>query len=80
MSHEAYSDLAAAYALGALDGPERGRFETHLRDGCPPCQRAVIEYAQSVASLAAELAPVPPPPASKAALMARIRLGAPRST
>jgi len=32
MSHEPYSELAPAYALGALEGEERAQFEAHLRD------------------------------------------------
>jgi anti-sigma-K factor RskA len=72
MSHDLYAELAAAYALGALDGEDRGRFEAHLRDGCRVCETAVLEYGKSLASLAAELPPVAPPPSVKAALIGRI--------
>lgn len=72
MSHESYLDLAASYALGALDGDERSRFEAHLREGCRECETALIDYGESLASLTAELPPVAPPPRIKAALLARI--------
>lgn len=75
MSHEVYSDLAAAYALSALDGEDRARFEAHLRGGCRECERAVREYGRSLASVAAELPPVAPPPSVKAALLTRIGAG-----
>lgn len=75
MSHEVYSELAAAYALSALDGEDRERFEAHLRGGCRECERAVREYGRSLASVAAELPPVAPPPSVKAALMRRIGVG-----
>ncbi len=72
MSHEPYLELAAAYALGALEGEERSRFEAHLREGCPECETAMREYEESLAGLAAELPSVAPPPRVKAALMERL--------
>jgi anti-sigma-K factor RskA len=30
MSHETFDELAAVYAVGALDGDDLRRFETHL--------------------------------------------------
>lgn len=74
MNHEPYSELAAAYALGALEGEERSRFEAHLRAGCRECEPALREYGESLASLAAELGPVAPPPSVKAALLRRIEV------
>jgi anti-sigma-K factor RskA len=72
MNHEPYSELAAAYALGALEGEERSRFEAHLRDGCQECEAAVREYGETMAALAAESPPVAPPLAVRAALLARV--------
>lgn len=72
MSHEPYSEMAPAYALGTLEGEERSQFEAHLRGGCPECERALVEYGESLAGVAAELPPVAPPPSVKAALIRRI--------
>ena len=72
MNHEPYSELAAAYALGVLEGEERSRFEAHLRDGCRECETALLEYGESLGALAAELPPAVPPPSVKTALLARI--------
>ncbi len=72
MSHEPHSELASAYALGALAGTERSEFETHLRTGCGVCETALREYAETLAAVAAELPPVTPPPVVKARLLQRI--------
>lgn len=75
MSHETFDSQAAAYALGALDGPERAEFEAHLRQGCPRCDTTLRESAEA---LAGQLPPVVPPPDVKARLMRRIELAADR--
>jgi anti-sigma-K factor RskA len=72
VSHEPYSELAAAYALGALEGEERSRFEAHLRAGCPECDETLRAHGESLAGVAGELPPVAPPPSVKAALLERI--------
>ena len=41
-----------AYALGALDPPERAAFEAHLATGCAECAKAVAEARWLVAQLA----------------------------
>jgi len=76
MSHDALSELAAGYALGTLEAEERAQFEAHLRSGCRECEAALLEYGESLATLAAELPATAPPPALKAALTARIGAGA----
>lgn len=53
-------DLAAAYALDALDELERARFERHL-DGCSACTREVRDFAETAAWLGAAAAVQPPP-------------------
>lgn len=53
-------DLAAAYALDALDGAERAAFEAHLA-GCPDCRREVAELGDTAATLAGAAAQAPPP-------------------
>jgi anti-sigma-K factor RskA len=52
--------LAGAYALDALDGAERDRFERHLR-GCRACESEVRGFAAAAAALAMAAAAEPPP-------------------
>lgn len=64
-------DLAAAYALGALDSDEIAAVEAHVR-GCPACDHAIID-AQRTAGMLSFLAPPQAPPLdSKVALFARV--------
>jgi anti-sigma-K factor RskA len=51
-NHVSFDELAAAYAVGALDGAEVARFEQHVADGCPECRRAVDEYREALARVA----------------------------
>ena len=60
--------LAGAYALDALDGPDRARFERHAAR-CQECTREVTGLREATARLAAAAA-VPPPAALKEALRA----------
>ena len=46
MKHEEYEELAALYALRALDMPERESFEAHLATGCAACQSSLRKGAQ----------------------------------
>ena len=71
MTGEEMRDLAAAYALGALDGEDRARFEALLRAGDSDASSALGEFEATVAGLAGEHVETPPP-SVKAALMARI--------
>lgn len=64
-------DLAAAYALGALEEAEQAAVDAHLRV-CPDCEQAV-EEALATAGMLVYLAPqLQPSVASKAALFARV--------
>ncbi|WP_138444674.1 anti-sigma factor [Sinomonas susongensis] len=63
--------LTGVYALNALDGAERSRFESGLPFGHPTAQEA-RELSETAALLAAGTTPVAPPPALKARLMAQI--------
>jgi anti-sigma-K factor RskA len=63
-------ELAAAYALDALDAEQRVLFEGHL-DTCDACRRHVDEAWAALAELG-DLGPVPPPPAMRPAVMERI--------
>jgi hypothetical protein len=51
MTHEECADLAAAYALGALDDAERASLEQHLRE-CPSCAQLVAAAERDVALVA----------------------------
>ena len=51
--------LVGAYALDALDGAERDRFERHLR-GCRACESEVRGFAATAAALAMAAAAEPP--------------------
>jgi anti-sigma-K factor RskA len=71
MNRDEIGELAAAYALGGLEGEDLGRFEALLRAGDADAVRALRDSEDTLVGLAAA-APEPPPPAVKAALMARI--------
>jgi hypothetical protein len=79
MSHDAYQDLAAGYALGTLDGEDLALFQTHLAEGCARCSAALADAEETLAHLARETPPVIPPASVKQALLARIA-ASPRST
>ena len=52
-------ELAGVYALDALDGAERDRFERHLRR-CAACEREVRGFAETATVLALAAAAEPP--------------------
>ena len=64
-------DLAAAYALGALEPTERERVERHCRV-CPACADLIAEDARTVGFLPLAALQVRPAPDVKVALFARI--------
>jgi len=64
-------ELAAGYALGALDVEDRARFEALLDAGDIDARAALRDFEATVRDVAAETAEAPPS-AVKAALMARI--------
>lgn len=70
-SIEAFTGLAAAHALDALDADERDAFERAL-DADPELRDDLDRYAETAAMLAAATDPVAPPPAMKASLMAQL--------
>jgi len=67
--HDEFAELAAAYALGALDAPERQRFEAHLV-ACDDCQKDVAVYVSVTAGIGASAEPAAPPAALKARAIA----------
>lgn len=67
--HEELQELAALYALGALDAEETGVFERHLQEGCETCAAELRDYE----AVAVELSPEAEPPASaRGRLLARV--------
>lgn len=71
MNVDEIRELAAVYALGALDGSDRVRFEALLRSGDQAATAALEEFQGTLVKFAAETAEAPPPGA-KQALMSRI--------
>lgn len=61
MTDHQWSELAAPYALGALDVEERARFEAHLA-ACAVC-RGDVQSLREVTALLANSAPAATPPA-----------------
>jgi anti-sigma-K factor RskA len=61
--------LSGAYAVDALDGVERARFEEHL-ETCPDCQVEVETFRETAAALAVD--PVEPPARLRAEVLAGI--------
>jgi anti-sigma-K factor RskA len=74
MTHQELSDLAASYALDALDGEERAAVEAHLA-GCEACRAEVASYREVTTLLALAVPPSPPPDALavRERLLARVR-------
>ena len=70
-NHAPFDELAAVYALGALEGGELEQFLAHLRAGCAECERLLVEDEATLLGMASELA-TPPPAAVKQALFARL--------
>jgi len=71
-SHETFDELAAVYAVGALDGDDLVRFEAHLAEGCERCTATLRDSEQALARVALAGTPAVPPPAVKAALRQRV--------
>ncbi|MGI8647275.1 MAG: hypothetical protein DLM55_09605 [Acidimicrobiales bacterium] len=59
--HESFAELAAGWALYALDAQDRAAFALHLPI-CPPCQEAVAEFTEAISGFAAQIPDVAPPP------------------
>lgn len=70
-SHDTFDDLAAVYAVGALDGEDLARFEAHLAEGCEPCARLLHDSREALTRAVLGQTPVAPPADVRAALLAR---------
>ncbi|MDO8476624.1 MAG: anti-sigma factor [Candidatus Rokubacteria bacterium] len=71
MNRDEIAELAAGYALGALEAEDRARFEALLAAGDAEAIAALRDFEGAVTGLAEETTEIPSP-AVKAALMARI--------
>src|SRR4051812_10895798 len=69
--HERWAELAAGYALSALEPAEEAEFRAHLA-GCPACQHAVAAHERVAAELGAAVPPATPPPGLWDAIAARL--------
>ncbi|MBA3241667.1 MAG: cupin domain-containing protein [Acidobacteria bacterium] len=65
-------ELAALYALGALDREEARSFEEHLGGGCAACAVDVAEFVKTGAALAWGTPPRTPPEGVREKLLARV--------
>lgn len=71
--HEDYLELAAIYALGALDGEDRAKLEAHLASGCELCRDAIFDSEEVLADLALASPPAAPPDSVRERLLERVR-------
>jgi anti-sigma factor ChrR (cupin superfamily) len=65
--------LAPLYALGALTPEQTATFETHLRQGCPDCQREFDAMAATVGVLGYAAPPAQPPAELRTRLLASLQ-------
>jgi anti-sigma-K factor RskA len=79
MTHDEFDDLAPVYAVGALDGEDRVRFESHLAAGCAACETSLRDTAETLAGLAREAPRAIPPAHVKETLVRRVAESAPPS-
>jgi len=78
-AHEEQKELAALYALGALEAGEARDFERHLSEGCEACAAELRDFERVAAQLALDSAPVPPPAGALEKLLSRVAAGQRRS-
>ena len=71
-TEEGMKELAALYALGALDRAEARDFERHLAEGCGGCAEELREFERVAAGLALVAEPAEPPAALRASLLERV--------
>jgi hypothetical protein len=58
LSHTEIEELLGAYALNAVEEPERSQVEQHLEE-CPRCRAEVADHRETAALLASSGAPAP---------------------
>jgi anti-sigma-K factor RskA len=70
--HETFDELAAVYAVGALDGDDLVGFQAHLAEGCDRCVLTLREAEHALTQMALAGPPAIPPAEVKAALLQRL--------
>jgi anti-sigma-K factor RskA len=70
---EEHLDLCAARALGSIGEADRLELERHLAEGCPECERALLELSQGVERLAASAPAAVPNPRVRMRLLEQVR-------
>jgi anti-sigma-K factor RskA len=68
-----FREMFEAYALGALDAPERSALDAHLAAGCRDCAKSVEEARWLVSQLAYLAPAAAPPDMLKGRLMSTVR-------
>jgi len=68
-----FGELLEAYALGALDAPDRAALETHLATNCPECASALNEARWLISQLAYTAPEAAPSDMLRARLMKIVR-------
>lgn len=71
------SEIYALYAIGSLDGPELGEFDSHIRRGCELCRNELVEARDLWSAYALTAEPVAPRPELKQRILAAARASAP---
>lgn len=64
-----FDELCALVAAGAATSEEGKALENHLNQGCPACEKALLELKETAVSLAETLPPVEPSPSVRAQLL-----------
>jgi len=72
MNRDEVIELAAGYALGALEMEDRARFEALLAAGDAEARAALRDFESTVAGLAAETAEAAPPEIGRASCRERV--------
>jgi anti-sigma-K factor RskA len=67
VNHSDYEELAAGFALGALEPDEDQAFQRHL-EGCPACKASLRELEELTGSMALAAPPAEPPASLRAAI------------
>lgn len=78
MERQGIHELSAAYALDALEGDDRQRFEDHLAQ-CGGCREDVASFQASAAALAYDVDAPAPPDALRERILERARSERPRN-
>ncbi len=67
VNHSDYEELAAGFALGALEPDDEQAFHRHL-EGCPSCRSSLREFEELTSSMALAAPQVEPPASLRAGI------------